>query len=1023
MKRKLVCIVCGCLLITQQVFSQSTTATNTYVAGRYLGWDAFNGANPLFFKTNNINRLKLNGNLSYTIDGYNDTRNGYLLLSPTNQSLHNTNGAFSMLHLNGVINPNGGGHRPWMKTGATFTDNGDMGYVGMRQVGTDADVSEMVISWSNDGGGPLYGPDDMAFRFTSNGDGNTSISSNLQTNNDLDGLHVARFTPTGEFGLGNTFGVNPVGTPANLYVRPASLGHYSLSNLRSVWQQFTNRDGTTGTGTGENETDGVRFGIIGNSNTNINGTGALYNQENRALLFSTNATTNAINMASGVTNERLRLMSVGTPTYLSGGSFGTFNPAGLNANFTRMAVSHNPASPITRPLSLLHLGYNSAAATPATDGWRTWMDLGMFTSNGTDNVYLGLKDEGGGVLSDRQDAVLNWGDNQTGNGPDNFRMIFTSATGGTAPATGANGLEGMRMTPTTSNGIFTGIGGDPTANLYGPAGSSINPTATLEVNSWGATNVSGGSSGLRFTNLNTTSPTITNPGTGVLGVNSNGDVVYVQSSGSGLGNTCGGTQNALTSNWEIPLGGHTLNITENANTASSLLIGLPTCTTIPARLGVQNDVHDVAGAFLTTVTNIPIAVGVYASTVNSGTNVLTIGLRAEAEASNGADHVMGVSVATISGTNRGQKHTGVDVNSANGIWQTFAVNGDIMNSSSPFNYGHQTEIYNSTPTSQNHGYHGTVSTQGSVNYGVIIGTFGATTNYGVFSTVSGSQPNNYAEYFNGDLYVSGAYLPSDLTLKKDVTKLENARNLIEKLNPVSYEYEDFEESNGLNLPKGIHNGFIAQEVEALIPNAVKVIVHPDELDSSSNLVKKGMTFKAVNYTELIPVAIMGIKEQNVVIDSLKATNEILQASNDSLKAQVNNLNDRLSRLENCLSGILPALCQMSHNAIQQNSSQAQELIRAQLSVYLSNKEAIILDQNVPNPFAEQTTINFSIPETVQKAQIQFFDGMGKLLKVVDIRERGLGSITVFGSDLSSGTYMYTLVADGVNVATKKMVKE
>lgn len=49
--------------------------------------------------------------------------------------------------------------------------------------------------------------------------------------------------------------------------------------------------------------------------------------------------------------------------------------------------------------------------------------------------------------------------------------------------------------------------------------------------------------------------------------------------------------------------------------------------------------------------------------------------------------------------------------------------------------------------------------------------------------------------------------------------------------------------------------------------------------------------------------------------------------------------------------------------------------------------------------------------------------MGKLIKTVDIRERGLGSITVFGSDLSSGTYMYTLVADGVNVATKKMVKE
>lgn len=117
------------------------------------------------------------------------------------------------------------------------------------------------------------------------------------------------------------------------------------------------------------------------------------------------------------------------------------------------------------------------------------------------------------------------------------------------------------------------------------------------------------------------------------------------------------------------------------------------------------------------------------------------------------------------------------------------------------------------------------------------------------------------------------------------------------------------------------------------------------------------------------------------------------------------------------------LCQLSHNAIQQNTPQAQEAIRQQLSVYLSNKEAIILDQNIPNPFAEQTVINFSIPESVKSAQIHFYDGIGSLIKTVEISQRGLGSITVFGADLSSGTYMYTLVADGINVATKKMVKQ
>lgn len=90
---------------------------------------------------------------------------------------------------------------------------------------------------------------------------------------------------------------------------------------------------------------------------------------------------------------------------------------------------------------------------------------------------------------------------------------------------------------------------------------------------------------------------------------------------------------------------------------------------------------------------------------------------------------------------------------------------------------------------------------------------------------------------------------------------------------------------------------------------------------------------------------------------------------------------------------------------------------------MSSKETIVLDQNVPNPFAEQTVINFSIPESVKSAQILFYDGRGNLIKTVDVRERGLGSITVFGADLSSGTYLYSLVADGIVVASKKMIKE
>jgi hypothetical protein len=117
------------------------------------------------------------------------------------------------------------------------------------------------------------------------------------------------------------------------------------------------------------------------------------------------------------------------------------------------------------------------------------------------------------------------------------------------------------------------------------------------------------------------------------------------------------------------------------------------------------------------------------------------------------------------------------------------------------------------------------------------------------------------------------------------------------------------------------------------------------------------------------------------------------------------------------------MCQLNNNAIQATTPAAQEDVRKNLNVILNNREAIILDQNVPNPFAEQTVINFTIPTSVQKAQIHFYDGMGKLLQSVEITERGQGSITVFGADLSSGIYTYNLVADGQIVATKKMMRE
>ena len=135
------------LLIANGVYAQQNP-TNTNPGGAASGmqsqqyWSRAgnnnnNGANnifgtlwnsPIYTVTNGVNRMKLNGSLNYSIDGYNIARSGYLLLgsgvAPSTGLFNNANlGAYSQLHLTGR---NGtfvqtGGHRPWMQTGITFT--------------------------------------------------------------------------------------------------------------------------------------------------------------------------------------------------------------------------------------------------------------------------------------------------------------------------------------------------------------------------------------------------------------------------------------------------------------------------------------------------------------------------------------------------------------------------------------------------------------------------------------------------------------------------------------------------------------------------------------------------------------------------------------------------------------------------------------------------------------------------------------------------------------------------------------
>lgn len=210
----------------------------------------------------------------------------------------------------------------------------------------------------------------------------------------------------------------------------------------------------------------------------------------------------------------------------------------------------------------------------------------------------------------------------------------------------------------------------------------------------------------------------------------------------------------------------------------------------------------------------------------------------------------------------------------------------------------------------------------------------------------------------------------------------------------------------MHLAGGKQYGFIAQDVQLLIPALVTDTYHPPVTDTLGNVVTPGVNFKAMNYIGIIPFLTKAIQDQQRIIDSLTVKTGKQDSINNSVQSQIAALQSAIS-----------SCCSSS----QQRAASPTTL--AQRDVTLSDKDVIVLNQNVPNPFAEQTTITFSVPEKVGVAQILFYNNLGQVIKVIDIKTRGRGQLNVFANDLTSGMYSYTLFADGKAIATKKMVKE
>jgi hypothetical protein len=80
-----------------------------------------------------------------------------------------------------------------------------------------------------------------------------------------------------------------------------------------------------------------------------------------------------------------------------------------------------------------------------------------------------------------------------------------------------------------------------------------------------------------------------------------------------------------------------------------------------------------------------------------------------------------------------------------------------------------------------------------------------------------------------------------------------------------------------------------------------------------------------------------------------------------------------------------------------------------------------LYQNAPNPFDSFTKIEYVLEGKFNTAAIYVFDLNGRQLRAFEGLSAGAGSVTVMANELEAGMYLYSLVVDGEEVATKRMI--
>lgn len=248
--------------------------------------------------------------------------------------------------------------------------------------------------------------------------------------------------------------------------------------------------------------------------------------------------------------------------------------------------------------------------------------------------------------------------------------------------------------------------------------------------------------------------------------------------------------------------------------------------------------------------------------------------------------------------------------------------------------------------------------------------------YGTNDSIDFSISGRYAGFFqgqtkvNGNFYATTVNTTSDMRLKTNISDVEYGTiSKLQNLRPVQFLWKQQDVAKNENNANESASAALSSDIDrervhyGFIAQELQKLYPELVMEDEDG-------YLSINYVELIPLLVQAVQELSAEVNNLKGTTP------NRVMAHMNNEADNVNA---------------------------------------------ILYQNNPNPFTTDTRIGYSLPASTSSASLYIYNMNGAQIADYPITTFGEGFVIIKAGVMDAGMYLYSLIADGQVVDTKRMI--